>query len=77
MNVLYIGVDNTVSVSVSGIPKDNLIPVISHGTIRAGNTGDKWIVNVPPGKSTAIIKVIVELNGAGSLAFCLVGRHKG
>lgn len=64
MNVLYIGVDNTVSISASGIPKDNLVPNISNGTIKPEEFGDKWIVNILPGSRTAVITVMLELNGS-------------
>lgn len=63
MNVLYIGVNNTVSLSVSGIPNENLIPTISHGTIKADLKNRKWLVDVPPGKKQAVITVITEING--------------
>lgn len=63
MNVLYIGVDNTVTVSVSGIPTADLIPSISFGTIQPSEYGDKWLVNVPPGESNAEISVMTKLNG--------------
>lgn len=63
MNVLYIGVDNTVSISVSGISKENLRPVISCGTIEPGLYGDKWIVNVPQDKKLATITVSSNING--------------
>ncbi len=63
MNVLYIGVDNTVSVSVSGIPTEDLIAQISHGTIKPDDQSDKWIVNIPPGENSLVITVFAELNG--------------
>lgn len=63
MNVLYIGVDNTVSVSVSGIPTEDIVPQISYGTIRPDVHSDKWIVNIPPGESNVNISVFTEMNG--------------
>ncbi len=64
MNVFYIGVDNPVSISVPGIPEENLIPSISCGTLKRDPSGDYWVVKVPPGNREAIIKVMAELNGS-------------
>ena len=63
MNVLYIGVENTISVSVSGIPIENITTEISFGTIYKSNVPDKWIVSVPPGKNQAIIVVMATIDG--------------
>lgn len=63
MNILYIGVNNTVSISASGITNENLFPMISYGTIKPDRYGNKWIVNVAPGESQTVISVMTELNG--------------
>ncbi|PKP32678.1 MAG: hypothetical protein CVU00_11610, partial [Bacteroidetes bacterium HGW-Bacteroidetes-17] len=63
MNVLYIGVENTVSISVSGISKENLHPVISKGTITAGLSSDKWTVTVPPNERNTVITITAIING--------------
>lgn len=63
MNVLYTGVDNPVSIAVSGIIKESLIPVISCGTIKPKPQGSGWIVNVPPDCKEALISISAQVNG--------------
>jgi gliding motility-associated protein GldM len=63
MNVLYIGVNNPVSLSVSGIPAEDLLPSISGGTLRPGKTKGSWTATVPPGIKQTTISVSVKLNG--------------
>jgi hypothetical protein len=63
MNVFYIGVGNPVSISISGIPKENLTPSISCGTIKRDPFNDDWIVNIPPGFTEAIINISANING--------------
>jgi len=63
MNIFYIGVDNPVSIAVAGIPAENLIPTISTGTIKQNPTGNDWIVDVPPGKKLALVKVYANIDG--------------
>jgi gliding motility-associated protein GldM len=60
MNVFYIGVDNPVSISVPGIPAENIVPpTMTSGTI-IGKLG-KYIVNVTtPGET--VVKVSAKLN---------------
>lgn len=50
MNVLYVGVDNPISISVPGITPENLVPKISGNSSLKGNLG-KYVarVNVPGG----------------------------
>lgn len=57
MNVLYAGVDNPLSVSITGIPKESLIPSISNGTIRQDPKGNGWICRVPSGIKEATVTV--------------------
>ena len=47
MNVFYVGVDNTVSISSSGIPANSLIASISCGQIRKIRNQSEWIASVP------------------------------
>jgi len=63
MNVLYTGVDNPVSIAVSGIIKESLVPVISCGTIKPKPKGDGWIVNVPPSCKEATISISAQVKG--------------
>jgi len=58
MNVLYIGIDNPVSIAVPGIPNDKLKVTISNGIIT-GSDG-KYIVNVHNVAET-IIEVSAEI----------------
>ena len=52
MNVFYIGVDNPVSISVPGIPAENVTPSITNGGAIKGARG-KYTVNVTtPGECT-------------------------
>ena len=39
MNVFYIGVDNPVSISVSGVPQDKIKATISEGTLTPKGDG--------------------------------------
>lgn len=63
MNVLYSGVDNPVSIAVSGVIKESLVPVISCGTIKPKLKGNGWIVNVSPECSEATISISAVVNG--------------
>jgi gliding motility-associated protein GldM len=63
MNVLYIGAKNNVSISVPGIPKKDLIPVISCGTLIPDPLNDDWIAIVPPGYRQATISVRAKILG--------------
>lgn len=61
MNVLYVGVDNPVSISAPGIPKENLSVTISGGSI-AGSNG-KYSVNVTSPGAVAKVNVSANING--------------
>ncbi len=63
MNVFYVGVSNPVSISISGIPNEDLIPAISCGTIERDPGSDDWIVNIPPGFIEAVINITAQVNG--------------
>ena len=57
MNVLYIGVDNPISVSVSGFSDDKVTPHISQGTLRRVKPG-QYIARVKrAGKATISVSV--------------------
>ncbi|HHN47723.1 MAG TPA: gliding motility protein GldM, partial [Bacteroidales bacterium] len=67
MNVFYTGVDNPVSISVSGMADTQIQPSISAGEIR--RVGNEWIVRVPETASTAVITVKAEGRDMGSSEF--------
>jgi gliding motility-associated protein GldM len=58
MNILYVGIDNPVSIAASGILSDKLKVIINNGTISGSN--GKYIVQ-PGGGSESIIEVSVEV----------------
>ncbi|HNW70327.1 MAG TPA: GldM family protein [Bacteroidales bacterium] len=58
MNVLYIGIDNPVSIAVPGIPNDKLKVSINNGTITGSN--GKYMVKVEKVTET-IIEVSAEI----------------
>ena len=64
MNVFYIGVDNPISISAAGLPKDQIDPVINVGKLK--KDGDNWMVRIdkkPTGKSIAIVSATAEVDG--------------
>jgi gliding motility-associated protein GldM len=58
MNVFYRGVKNPVSISVSGVPKENLMAEISKGSIKRGGTD--WEVFPGSGPEGEIVTVRVS-----------------
>ncbi len=72
MNVFYIGVDNPVSISVPGIPAENVTPAITNGATIKGARG-KYIVNVTtPGETVISVNAKLserENKPMGSLKF--------
>ena len=60
MNVFYIGVDNPVSISVPGIPMEQLKPTISAGTLTPKG-GGKYVVRVNQGTKLTKINVSAEV----------------
>lgn len=63
MNVLYIGVNNPLSISVSGIPAENIFPTISCGTLKQNKGKGGWIATLPADCKQATVSVSVKLNG--------------
>ncbi len=61
MNVFYIGVDNPVSISVPGVPNENVRPSISNGKLTSKGNG-KYIVRVDGGNESTI-NVAADMGG--------------
>lgn len=61
MNVLYIGVDNPISISAPGVPAESIRPSISGGSLTKG--GDGYIARVESGTKLATISVSAEIEG--------------
>lgn len=73
MNVLYIGVDNPITVAVPGIPSDKLLIQSDQGTINGSN--GKYVIHVTtPGE--AIIRVLTVRDGRRVLLSSQVFRVK-
>lgn len=62
MNVLYIGVENPIVISASGIPAKDVLVTISIGTIKKSPDGNSWTALVPSGFKEAIISVSATIN---------------
>jgi hypothetical protein len=58
MNILYVGIENPVSIAASGISSDKLKVTVSNGTISGSN--GKYIVQ-PVGGSESIIEISAEV----------------
>jgi hypothetical protein len=58
MNILYVGIENPISIAASGISSDKLNVIINNGTISGSN--GKYIVQ-PIGGSESIIEVSAEV----------------
>lgn len=67
MNVFYRGVKNPVSISVSGVPKENLQAEITKGRIRRG--GEDWEVEPGPGPENEIVTVRVSAKVDNAMRF--------
>ncbi|MCX6256441.1 MAG: gliding motility protein GldM [Bacteroidia bacterium] len=63
MNVLYIGAQNNISISVPGIPKSDLFPVISTGTLKPDLVNGDWLAEVLPGYRQVSISVKAKILG--------------
>lgn len=76
MNVLYIGVNNPLSIAVSGIPIENIYPSISCGklTPKPGKSG--WTATVTTGCKQATVTVSVKMNGGMKLMGTEIFRVK-
>ncbi len=59
MNVFYVGVENPVSISVSGVPSDKISASITQGTLK--KAGNDWIAVLDP-NAKGISKVTVSAN---------------
>lgn len=64
MNVLYVGVNNPLSISVSGVPRENIFPTISCGSLKPNPDKVGWMAIVPGDCKQAIIEVSVKNNGS-------------
>ena len=60
MNVFYLGVDNPVDISISGVPREQMSATINNGTIVPEGNG--YIVR-PATQGTAIVTVFANSNG--------------
>ena len=58
MNVLYIGVDNPISISVPGFPADKIVASITQGSLAGGN--GKYTAKVTNSSAPANISVAVK-----------------
>lgn len=75
MNVLYIGVENPVSISVPGVPTENLSPSLSGGTLRAGKEKGEFIAEVKGG-TEAIVSVSAKFMVDGKPSTKNMGQFK-
>lgn len=71
MNVLYAGIDNPISISVPGIPMNNINATISAGTLT--RSGDSWVAHVSQVGTEVEISVSAQMDGnnqnVGSMKF--------
>ncbi|NOX86919.1 MAG: gliding motility protein GldM [Chlorobi bacterium] len=66
MNVLYIGIDNPVSISAPGIADEKIKPTIDLGVLKRGPEGKDWIVRinkVPKGVRKAYVSATAKILG--------------
>jgi gliding motility-associated protein GldM len=72
MNVFYLGVDNPVDISVSGVPANKISPTISNGNGYLQKSGNSYIAK-PTQVGKAIVTVIADIDGKkrpmGSMMF--------
>lgn len=58
MNVLYVGVDNPLSISVSGYADDQITAGISQGSLRRAGEAGAWVARVTrPGRASVNVSV--------------------
>ncbi len=62
MNVFYIGVDNPVSISVPGVPSDQVQASMTSGTLTSKG-GGKYTVKVTAGATKTTINVMAKMGG--------------
>ena len=61
MNVFYLGVDNPVDISVSGVPQKDVKVGITNGSITPAGTGGSFVVKPSQvGKSTISISAVIN-----------------
>ena len=66
MNVLYIGVDNPVSISSPGIPDENIQSSIDLGVLKRDPKDNNWIIRIdqmPKGVSKAYVSASASVDG--------------
>jgi len=64
MNVLYVGVDNPLSISAPGIANEKIQPSISAGSLTPVNVKNgEYIAKVPAGAREAVVSVMADFNG--------------
>jgi gliding motility-associated protein GldM len=61
MNVFYLGVDNPVEISVSGVPQEDILVSCSGGQLRRDGGG--YVINPNQGSRTCDISVSAKING--------------
>ncbi|MDR1553679.1 MAG: gliding motility protein GldM [Prevotellaceae bacterium] len=61
MNLFYIGVDNPVEISVSGVPQEKISVSCSGGELRREGAG--YVINPTAGSKACDISVSAEING--------------
>lgn len=60
MNVFYTGVVNPLSFSITGVPKENLVPSISDGEIRQDIATGEWYCLVPSNVKKVTVNVAMK-----------------
>lgn len=63
MNVLYVGVTNPLSISVSGVPDENITPTITNGVLKQNRLAGGWTATVPATANETRIDVSVTIEG--------------
>ena len=64
MNVLYAGIDNPMSISVPGVPMNQISATMTNGTLT--RNGDKWTARPAAIGKEAVITVTATINGRQS-----------
>jgi gliding motility-associated protein GldM len=61
MNVFYLGVENPVEISVSGVPQENITATCAGGSLN--KQGGSWVVSPIQGSKTCDISISANING--------------
>ena len=61
MNVLYVGVENPISISVSGVPSSAVSATMTNGTLE--KSGNDWIARPTTPGTKAIVTVMANIEG--------------